>query len=70
MKKTEEQELKIDRVSLVDNPEESQLFNNERITFKLPASIKIQFLELAKRKCINISQVLRVAVKDFIKENN
>jgi len=64
-----ESKLKIDRISLVNNPEESQLFNNERITFKLPASVKVQFLELARKKCINISQVLRVAVKDFIKEN-
>ncbi|MDP2362540.1 MAG: hypothetical protein Q8M94_02090 [Ignavibacteria bacterium] len=62
-------ELKIDCISLVQNPEKSQLFNSERITFKLPVSVKIQFLRLAGEKCFNASQILRVAVLNFIKEN-
>ena len=69
MENKQEQELEIEQVSLVKNAESPQLFNNNRITFKLPESVKIQFLQLAKEKCVNISQVLRMAVDDFIKEN-
>lgn len=68
MKKTK-QNVEVEQISLVQDAEKSQLFNNDRITFKLPASIKNQFLELAKEKCVNISQVLRVAVDNFIREN-
>lgn len=63
------QKVEIEQVSLAQDAEKLQLFNDDRVTFKLPASVKSKFLELAKGKCINISQVLRVAVDDFIKEN-
>lgn len=71
MKKTKQfkQEIRAEQIPSDYDAEDPQLFNNDRITFKLPKSIKIEFLELAKRKCINISQVLRVAVNDFIEGN-
>lgn len=48
---------------------EQKSVNDGRITFKLPKQVKDEFLKLAKVRCINVSQVLRVFVDDFIKEN-
>lgn len=67
--KKNKQGLEIEQISLVRNAEKSQLFNDERITFKIPSCVKSQFLRLAGEKCFNVSQVLRSAVNDFIERN-
>ena len=69
MRKIKTKEIESIQEPISQRSDKAVLSNSQRITFKLPVSVKTRFLALAGEKCINISQVLRVAVNDFIKEN-